>query len=179
MSLSGPEDLPGVDDLLGSFRWYDAFCINQEDAVERGHQVRQMDQIYRKCSMVCVWLGAAADDSDLAMDLVDSITLSCISAIQNAAHEKFTFEGVFVTAAQHFYEDENFTKHFTALLRLICRPWFSRLWIVQEVVLASTRTVFCGHRSVMWGMFFNAYLFSSYTEAQKANSMALLEIDWR
>ena len=24
--LSEPEDLPGVDDLLGSFRWYDALC---------------------------------------------------------------------------------------------------------------------------------------------------------
>jgi hypothetical protein len=34
--------------------WVDAICINQQDDAERGHQVRQMDQIYRKCSRVYI-----------------------------------------------------------------------------------------------------------------------------
>ena len=35
-----------MDDLLSSFRWYDALCINQEDSKEKGHQVALMPQIY-------------------------------------------------------------------------------------------------------------------------------------
>jgi hypothetical protein len=50
--LSEPGDLPGVDDLLGSFRWYDALCINQNDVKERNHQVQQMADIYRRASRV-------------------------------------------------------------------------------------------------------------------------------
>jgi len=52
--LSEPEDLPGVDDLLGSFRWYDALCINQPDATERNHQVTQMGNIDKEASTVIV-----------------------------------------------------------------------------------------------------------------------------
>ena len=41
--LSEPEDLPGVDDLLG---WYDALCINQRDLLERSQQAHMMGDIY-------------------------------------------------------------------------------------------------------------------------------------
>jgi hypothetical protein len=44
--LTGPEDLPGVDDLLGSFRWYNALCISQADREERSLQVLRMRTIY-------------------------------------------------------------------------------------------------------------------------------------
>jgi hypothetical protein len=62
--LSGPEDLPGVDDLLGSFRWYDALCINQEDTQERNHQVNQMGQIYGEADCVITWLGPVVPEED-------------------------------------------------------------------------------------------------------------------
>jgi hypothetical protein len=55
--LSRPEDLPEVDDLLGSFRRYDALCINQEDTQERNHQVSQMGRIYGEADCVITWLG--------------------------------------------------------------------------------------------------------------------------
>jgi hypothetical protein len=46
-----------VDDLLGSFRWYDALCINQNDEQERGHQVEMMGEIYKMAYWVLAWLG--------------------------------------------------------------------------------------------------------------------------
>jgi hypothetical protein len=52
--LSGPEDLPGVDDLLGSLLWYDALCINQLDYEERSQQVAIMGKIYRQATTVLV-----------------------------------------------------------------------------------------------------------------------------
>lgn len=68
--------------------WIDALCINQEDDAERGHQVRQMDQIYRNCSRVCIWLGDAEDDSDLAMELINSIRESCVAAMRDNPHKE-------------------------------------------------------------------------------------------
>ena len=47
MVLAG---LPGVDDLLGSFRWYDALYINQANEIERNHQVSQMGEFYKEAS---------------------------------------------------------------------------------------------------------------------------------
>jgi hypothetical protein len=37
--------------------WADQCCINQEDPVERGHQVQYMNRIYRDAAHVLVWLG--------------------------------------------------------------------------------------------------------------------------
>ena len=45
----------------------DAICINQEDKIEKGMQVRYMSEIYSKASHVIVWLGEAENDSDRAL----------------------------------------------------------------------------------------------------------------
>ena len=37
--------------------WADAICIDQGNIAERGHQVRLMEQIYRKAERVLIWAG--------------------------------------------------------------------------------------------------------------------------
>jgi hypothetical protein len=37
--------------------WIDQICIDQDDRIERGNQVKIMGQIYSSCSRVLVWLG--------------------------------------------------------------------------------------------------------------------------
>ncbi|KAF8849427.1 HET-domain-containing protein, partial [Acephala macrosclerotiorum] len=37
--------------------WVDAICINQEDVLERNHQVEMMGDIYRLANEVLIWLG--------------------------------------------------------------------------------------------------------------------------
>jgi hypothetical protein len=61
--VSGPENLPGVDDLLVSFRWYDALCINQNDIQERTAQVQLMGEIFKNANPVVAWLGPEGDHS--------------------------------------------------------------------------------------------------------------------
>lgn len=50
--------------------WVDAICINQEDIPERSHQVTLMRDIYQQAEETIVYLGEAADDSDLAFGLI-------------------------------------------------------------------------------------------------------------
>ena len=51
-----------MDDLLGSFRWYDALYINQGDVEERNYQVGLMGSIYSSAWRVLCWLGDPRDD---------------------------------------------------------------------------------------------------------------------
>lgn len=48
---------------IGSVLWVDSLCINQQEVVERGHQVAQMDRIYSQAQQVICWLGLATKDT--------------------------------------------------------------------------------------------------------------------
>lgn len=52
--------------------WIDQLCINQADLAERSRQVFLMADIYRHANKTIVWLGEAADKSDLAMEMVQN-----------------------------------------------------------------------------------------------------------
>jgi hypothetical protein len=47
--------------------WVDAICINRDDDEGKAWRVQQMPDIYQTEDSVFVWLGPAADDSDLAI----------------------------------------------------------------------------------------------------------------
>ena len=47
-------------------------------------------------------------------------------------------------------ESKTISPEFFALLQLFGHPWFERIWIIQEVVLAKTVTVLYGSEEVPW-----------------------------
>ncbi|RYP15255.1 hypothetical protein DL765_005830 [Monosporascus sp. GIB2] len=99
--------------------WVDAICINQEDKEERGHQVRSMAEIYCKANRVIVWLGEAeAEDHDTLMAI-------------RAAGDESTKSSDSKTSQQ-------------AVLALLNRPWFRRIWVLQEVAAARHVRIMCG-----------------------------------
>lgn len=53
--------------------WIDALCVNQSDLEERGHQVQRMSDVYQGAEKVIVWTGTAYDDSDIVLELLESI----------------------------------------------------------------------------------------------------------
>jgi hypothetical protein len=77
-------------------------------------------------SQAWVWLGESEDNSDDAMDLVKSL-------------HKIDFD-------DSTYQPER--KSWTALKRLFQRPWWGRLWVVQECLLAEKASVNCGKKVV-------------------------------
>jgi hypothetical protein len=48
--------------------WVDALCIDQTNLAERGHQVAQMGDIYRRADRVIIWLGLASYGTDELME---------------------------------------------------------------------------------------------------------------
>ncbi|KAF2182882.1 HET-domain-containing protein, partial [Zopfia rhizophila CBS 207.26] len=104
--------------------WVDAVCINQADWEERGRQVQLMAEIYSKANRVVVWLGIAADDSDGALE---EIRVAAGNESTNPSGEK---------------------KNQQAILALLQRPWFRRIWVLQEVAAARHILIMCGSKDI-------------------------------
>jgi hypothetical protein len=122
--------------------WADAICINQADNVEKSHQVRSMDRIYKNARVVPVWLGR--DDKEIAEHCFKLVreTVDLMSP-QLEQLEKDGITGVnWNLAPAVTICNDGF--RWAKVRTLIDLPWFSRVWVVQEVALAKS----C---SLMWG----------------------------
>lgn len=58
--------------------WIDAFCIDQDNTLEKEQQVRLMGEVFAAAKNVIAWLGEPSDDSDVAIQFV-SILNSAIA----------------------------------------------------------------------------------------------------
>lgn len=111
--------------------WVDALSINQIDDEEKTHQVQHMRTIYELASRVVIWLGKASDDSDLAMDLIADI------------HR---------VGPQDYKANLEDAKSWEALGMLYRRPWWSRVWVLQETAVGPQDPIVgVGDKSLSWG----------------------------
>ena len=55
--------------------WIDQVCIQQKDVDEKGKQVGNMGEVYRRASTVFACVGPHADDSDLLFNFIHSLDL--------------------------------------------------------------------------------------------------------
>ncbi|KAG8166194.1 hypothetical protein KVR01_004746 [Diaporthe batatas] len=130
--------------------WIDAICIDQQNVAERSEQVGKMGQIYSSATRVLVWLGPASLDSDLAMGLVDHL-----GKVLRFDPLSGTFMSTSVGATEphwaHITEPLPYElPQLCALESLFARPWFERLWVVQEVLTSTEAIVICGRQQTSW-----------------------------
>jgi Heterokaryon incompatibility protein (HET) len=119
--------------------WIDAICINQADDIEKARQVQLMRQIYAASAETAVWLGEAADDSDLAFD--------SISNLSKGTGEMYIDDWADLLSRINTIDDEEATFPLDAMTALLGRPWWSRIWVVQEVASAQQVLYFCGNKT--------------------------------
>jgi hypothetical protein len=114
--------------------WADGICIDQENDKEKSHQVRLMPDIYKSAHRVYAWLGNEEDRSDLAID--------CLLDINRKSQSSKQPEKPLLPS-----ED---SEAWDAIIRFFGRPWFRRVWIVQELVLPRSIIMLCGDRRFNW-----------------------------
>jgi hypothetical protein len=128
--------------------WVDAVCINQEDLDERSKQVLRMRDIYTFAKTVEVWLGLTDDDDYAGMALVRKL-----GAIVSAPEESLAkgFHNEYQQAFLDIFEAAE-PKEVRALCQLFKRPWWTRVWVVQELMLANQQAalVRCGEAAAPW-----------------------------
>jgi Heterokaryon incompatibility protein (HET) len=138
--------------------WVDTFCINQEDFNERSEQVKLMRDIYNKATRTLVWLGAAGAESDLAMEVLEKL------------ETEPSPRDYFLSMLQLHRADALFEP----LEGLLKRPYWRRLWIIQEVICSADVILYCGEHSVTYPTLKN--LIETFTdEFQKLTEYSIME----
>lgn len=155
--------------------WIDAVCINQRDLVERGTQVTLMLQIYQKASTTIVYLGDKSSDSGLAAAYLDKHMWRVRSAMADFMNQRRdaqdSTEIIQICAKsvgssqEKLFEGFNQTAVQKALMNLLCRPWFRRIWVIQEFVVSPNVEFYCGKDKCEWGSFLMMFDYS-FVEAK-------------
>ena len=140
--------LAGREDLRRRSFWIDAICIDQDNVCEKNSQVQQMKDIFRNADEVFVWLGEAADGSDLAADCINSMRDETdLGHYTGPTRQSIRLYLSPDSTGSDDMGGEGPVKPLKALCR---RSYFTRMWVVQELLLASTIRVLCGNKEWMW-----------------------------
>ncbi|KAK1750896.1 heterokaryon incompatibility protein-domain-containing protein [Echria macrotheca] len=120
--------------------WADAVCINQTDIAERSAQVAFMGAIFSSARRVFVCVG---DPPTEKADAAVAKLVKVATFLQNAEPDE-AGEQARITADVLLHSRVSW---WTALNEFLCRPWFKRVWVIQEVGLAKDPLVLYGRKS--------------------------------
>jgi hypothetical protein len=124
--------------------WIDALCIDQRNTAERNHQVRLMGQIYKTAVEVVAWLGCLKEKSNNGRDFYD--IYAWMIGLNKLAEETQLGDGDYYLAGTHLLPEFNPI----TVLQFFDRPYWRRMWIVQEIGLASDITILFDDLSANW-----------------------------
>ncbi|KAF2818811.1 HET-domain-containing protein, partial [Ophiobolus disseminans] len=152
--------------------WVDALSINQEDDEEKAHQVKAMAMIYGRAWRVIVWLGEESNDSTLAFqtlvamasedktpnlkpvpsngsDGAGTISREILDIIKDLGDRPLNVmlawakESIIEKCSQSMKSHSGGQEE-QAILALLDRSYFRRIWILQELAAARELLVVCG-----------------------------------
>ncbi|KAL8978226.1 MAG: hypothetical protein Q9205_006144 [Flavoplaca limonia] len=125
--------------MKSQYIWIDSICINQEDPLERAAQVSIMGSIYEAAQNVVIWLGGEDEFTNDAL-----AAMKALSVIPRERHPEVKLADWYNqgTVLRRLGVQTNITPYmWLGLVAFLNRPWFSRVWVVQEVSLARDAVV--------------------------------------
>lgn len=138
--------------------WVDAICVDQDNETEKNHQVKLMANIFRSASRVLVWLGRSQDNSDDALDTLSRMGYEAQQLLAAHQHQggrvslidwtQPGIKGVLDVMRTRWFSGSINHSSFTAIECLFLRPWFRRVWVLQEAALNKDVTFVCGTKAV-------------------------------
>lgn len=123
------------------YLWVDQICVNQLDNREKEQQIPLMGEIYTKATNTIIWLGDENDENPgLAFETMEAV------------HARLQLSDVEITPddfSRLDFPPAN-DQSWTAIRQLFRRPWFSRLWTIQEAINSRNLYIKCGNAVVCW-----------------------------
>ena len=142
------------------YLWADAICINQDDLIEKGHQVSVIGRIFSLAVDTLVWLGKGDDDSERVMKAATTGWLSERDAPHYHKNQVIPFWGGHTGRKCHCHcpsetcarqtQEEDVEGLFKAWKSFLMRPYWYRTWIIQEIVLSKNLAMHCGDLVSSW-----------------------------
>jgi hypothetical protein len=164
--------------------WVDAVCINQGDIPERESQVALMRNIYKEAEEVWAWLGPGDPiKAQAAFSLLCDLSSHEMEAITEDLHHAKIPRAETEKWVESEATNDLYVGRWLDVANLLDSPWFSRMWIIQEVVMGKTVTVFCGSNAVMWddiylaGKFIEKYLHAVISETSRFTRRSDLTVE--
>lgn len=110
--------------------WVDAICIDQDNIGERSHQVGLMRDVYSRARKVVAFLGDDGDNQTPESQLMHRMSEECF------------YSGTSVKLSWDPVRDG------VALRALFNRPYWRRIWVIQEILLSKEAYIVLGGNSV-------------------------------
>jgi hypothetical protein len=122
--------------------WIDLICINQLNENEKSVQVVRMRETYKDACKVIVWLGDDPERRKATGEVASFLS----------KHLPPTPDGAMYVSPEPTYLLE--PQH-AVVLRTLCRdilrrPWWWRMWVIQEIALARSIVVICDGYHLSW-----------------------------
>lgn len=127
--------------------WADALCINQQDLAELSSQVSMMASVFNKAFCVVVYLGDAWDGCELAMEAIRQLATNKHLHLSSTKSPGLNVNGVGLECKKM---RSYFFKFFNS-------SWATRVWTVQEYVLAKRTMVQYGQLAMPGELMKRAY----------------------
>ena len=129
--------MPSVLNALRSLRqaesevhvFLDSVCIDQGNAVEKSALLANLHLIFQDSDHVYAWLGDSDENMEIVADFCQSLGVS---------------------EADNLVKDGSLEKKWQALATVLRNPYFSRRWILQELIFAKEITLLCGQYRIPW-----------------------------
>jgi hypothetical protein len=150
VELQKPEGHGSERPMLGDYvLWIDSICINQECISERNQQVRIMDEIYKNAVQVDVCISIRGQDYRGAMELLDYNRM--IESQDLPSRESNLLD--YTKAIEKYFPSKNQPRHelrprYVQLASLFGLRYFSRVWVVQEILLSQDAFLYVNNEVV-------------------------------
>ena len=155
--------------------WVDAVCINQKNISEKNVQVRMMKEIYENAYSVLAWIGQEKEEDAAGFALLQAMD-------EQLGHYADTFETVSLGGPRYDtleqlglppVEDPQWR----AMMDVLYRDYFYRIWIIQEILVAQRCSVKCGTQTIdRRSIFVVGALYELFQSIKNAVSLQLLAL---
>ena len=147
-----------------AYIWIDALCINQQNNAEKGPQVAMMGDVYKNADQVLAGVGPHACNSEVLLQVVleNEEMYSDIPKQLKAedTHPDTRWDWRPVPPRLECpllkwiirYPPSKFKKLIQAHDRFFKRPYFTRVWVMQELFMAKKIALWCGKDQIPFNL---------------------------
>jgi hypothetical protein len=124
--------------------WVDSICIDQSNVPERNQQVQMMRSIYESAGYAIAYLGPEADDSSYCIQIFARIALATSKLPPKVPLTTEWLKEFPELCRPDKADNVTGNRAWNAIRKFFARPYWERMWIFQEAVVAREVVILCG-----------------------------------